>query len=658
MGFIKLLLGTIRHEAMKSFFVVDQDPDLDQEHQKDGNTLQNEIPNEESSFPLKVEIGRSLMMTYLRRGHPRHPFLAYSTIVDVCEKVLYAGASHAHVSDQDVFRAYAIMAIGAAYRSQELRETRNEVPNPARLFDITMGRASQVNLLNGVDGIQNLLLISRYGFFCLTGISLWEISSLCIHICIDHGLHQSPMRPLSAFDEQMRRRVFWQCYNLNRHCSTTLGLPFGIPDADIQVGDIVDVEDEVLYAAVDPLDTFALPLPNVQRSLSLMIWQTQLRRICSLMREEFKHLRSDRSKSTVFHDSEIAATVWEIHSKYSEQLSSWRAHYPIRVKSSEQTELYLSSSWRDLHYFQERLLLVRCSIEHSPTRLGEEEDVLDFVEELYECASAVVQLYSHLLEENSMEPTVGRMYRLLTAGLSALFTVVTESQNSKRASRTQKSRTWGESRLSLLKLCRNTLATMSTRFMRGKTPANYVKYYDLLCREVLKNFVEPFPRQNRTSLPPTRVEVQANREARLGSEQSVEDGGARTLLTNSTSMTTYPSVPFLDSAFVQSATYLSPGIESVGSFFSWPHDPEFSLDFTELTCGSLDSHPQPCYCNLELGNSVSQESDVPMHFDGYINDFPLERNQLYGANYSAVMDDLLLADWGNILPGSNRFPFL
>lgn len=402
MGFIKLDLGSIQNEAKKSLYVLREDQ-MRQTHQ---TLSSNENPPEDDCIPLDVELGIRLLNTYLRCGHPRHPFLAYSAIVAVCEKVLHAGSSNEHVTNEEIFRAYSLMAIGAAYMAQEVHACASQsesIPSPARLFSEAMPRGGKVNMVTGLAGLQNLLLISRYGFFCLTGASLWEISSLCIHICIDHGLHRKPRVRLHAFEEQMQRRVFWQCYNLNRHCATTLGLPFSIPDAEITVGPIVDIEDELLYSTSDPLDVVATSPSGAWTSLSLMIWQVRQRQICSRMREEYKSLRHARQPAAeVLQECDDIATIWDIHANYAEQLSTWRSQYPIQFGEVPQHESYLNVTWRDLHYFQEKLLLVRCSIEHLSSYLDGMENPLELMDELYESASAVVRLYSQLLKDARM----------------------------------------------------------------------------------------------------------------------------------------------------------------------------------------------------------------------------------------------------------------
>ena len=64
-----------------------------------------------------------------------------------------------------------------------------------------------------------------------TGCSVWEICQICLRICIELGLHQHPRKlPENLLAEQMNRRVFWECYMLDRISSITLGRPFGIEE--------------------------------------------------------------------------------------------------------------------------------------------------------------------------------------------------------------------------------------------------------------------------------------------------------------------------------------------------------------------------------------------------------------------------------------------
>jgi hypothetical protein len=83
-------------------------------------------------------------------------------------------------------------------------------------------------VIGGPSAIQNLLLIARFGMYHHIGVSLWEIGAFCMRQCIELGYHTVPSRPVNALKEQIERRIFWDCYILDRICSSTLGKPLHI----------------------------------------------------------------------------------------------------------------------------------------------------------------------------------------------------------------------------------------------------------------------------------------------------------------------------------------------------------------------------------------------------------------------------------------------
>lgn len=57
---------------------------------------------------------------------------------------------------------------------------------------------------------------------------------LAMQICIEQGFHRKvPDKVKHTMAYQMKSRVFWTCYMLDRLSSITLGRPFSIPDRDI-----------------------------------------------------------------------------------------------------------------------------------------------------------------------------------------------------------------------------------------------------------------------------------------------------------------------------------------------------------------------------------------------------------------------------------------
>jgi hypothetical protein len=652
-----------------------------------------------SLFPMQMDLGHRLTETYLRRAQPRHPFLARSDILSVCEKVLEGNTLPSDVSDGEYFRAYMIFAIASVYMNQERNSSprtnsSSNVVDPEALFSVAVKGGTKINLLHGLEGVQNLLLLSRFCFFYLTGSSLWEISSLCLHVCAEYEYHQPPRSSVSAFEEQMLRRVFWQSYCLDRHCSTTLGLPFGIPDSEITVANIVNIEDEHLIGVEQPLNYIEDSLSSVigNSELSLAISQVRLRRLCSRMVEDFKELKRKTRLYTSQQSYELAkdfatsASAWDLYIKYRNELSYWREVHPhgpnVVSPSSTVEESYLGDQWRDLHYFQEKLLLIRCSIEHSSKAIGM-INPLDLSCELYEAASNVIKLYNKLLDNASMEPTPGRLYRILTAGLSVLFTVVIEKQDSKtgtpRDSGRDVSRLWFAERVSVLKLCRDCLETISRHFSVENSGLKYASYFELLCRGVLRPLTEPavWRNQNKDAAPRDTHEANTGPPSGTRSQQNWTEyfngvnGGYSMGDLNMTSIqaTSAPqsavslqeSSSFLTNLVSQSSLDPNAGIDSLGmtSPFSWLQNSSSDLGDADLFCHNVLQHSKPCYCALmpipDNANSdilLGQEpvADEPVDFmHGMFTGVPpseLEMPSLSwpyfmngGTNYGSMMFD-------------------
>jgi hypothetical protein len=90
--------------------------------------------------------------------------------------------------------------------------------------------------------VQFLILLGVHGQRSPYGAGAWSQTRYATSVCIEMGLHRKRNRATSpeyARDSEVRRRVFWSCYCLDRTASIVLGRAFAIADRDINV--------EVLY---------------------------------------------------------------------------------------------------------------------------------------------------------------------------------------------------------------------------------------------------------------------------------------------------------------------------------------------------------------------------------------------------------------------------
>ncbi|KAJ6263903.1 putative regulator of purine utilization [Drechslerella dactyloides] len=451
--------------------------------------------------PPPRDLGLQLLRTYLEKAQPKHPFIARSEIVRVCESLL--GIRNARpLSSQDHFRAYMVFAIASVWH---FRQGEKDTVNPMKFYANAMFYIDGIPRLHGVDGVTNLLFIARLGFFCTTGLSLWYISNLCLRICVENEMHINPPRSkftpsMPAFEEQIRRRLFWQCYSLDRHASQTLGRPFGIADEDIKVDLPEDVDDEKLIGVAEDLPTFMAHYKpkhtgTIKSELAFFIHNIKLKKITSRMNValfgRFLHQPKD-------HIADVLAPgkMYTFFEDFVNELEEWRISAPttLPVSAVPMSRAYVSQDWFDLHFYQEKLTLVRAIIDLIPRPTGHPpSDLLDIC---FVTATRIIKLYQKDSAMGDIEPARGRLYRVFVAGISVLYCLLLTQQRTRDEQTNlilpsiQNNRANDAALLQeqkeMLRTCQRTLELMAKPLIDDGSGLKYVRTYEVLCREVLR----------------------------------------------------------------------------------------------------------------------------------------------------------------------------
>ncbi|KAK6496035.1 hypothetical protein TWF481_002062 [Arthrobotrys musiformis] len=451
--------------------------------------------------PPPRDLGLQLLRTYLEKAQPKHPFIARSEIVRVCESLL--GIRNARpLSSQDHFRAYMVFAIASVWH---FRQGEKDTVNPMKFYANAMFYIDGIPRLHGVDGVTNLLFIARLGFFCTTGLSLWYISNLCLRICVENEMHLNPPRSkftpsMPAFEEQIRRRLFWQCYSLDRHASQTLGRPFGISDEDIKVDLPEDVDDEKLIGVAEDLPTFMSHYTpkhtgNIKSELAFFIHNIKLKKITSRMNValfgRFLHQPKD-------HIADVLAPgkMYTFFEDFVIELEEWRITAPTTppVSAVPMSRAYVSQDWFDLHFYQEKLTLVRAIIDLIPRPTGHPpSDLLDIC---FVTATRIIKLYQKDSAMGDIEPARGRLYRVFVAGISVLYCLLLTQQRTRdeqsdiilpsiQTTRANDAALLQEQK-DMLRTCQRTLELMAKPLIDDGSGLKYVRTFEVLCREVLR----------------------------------------------------------------------------------------------------------------------------------------------------------------------------
>lgn len=300
-------------------------------------------------------------------------------------------------------------------------------------------------LTRGQASIQDLLLICRFGIYHRIGLSdshsngqneshayckkarPFGMSFGCVLVCASNkGLHHNDNDPTDFMRVQMKRRVFWQVYMIDRYSSTVLGKPFSIDDRDIEASFPADANDEDLVtASQSSCDFEAFRSSHVTldtTEMTVFFTSVRLRQISSRIHSEFSRLACNYPQPLKSHlaPGHIYATL----SCLMQDLQHWRDDCPM---FQQPKCLYESQDWYDLLLAREQLYLVRRAIDLMPKRGGKTPRHISVL--CLRTALRTIWAYSRLCQQRPLTThTRSYFHMMFTAGLSVLFCASTATK--------------------------------------------------------------------------------------------------------------------------------------------------------------------------------------------------------------------------------------
>ncbi|KAK1144565.1 hypothetical protein N8T08_005438 [Aspergillus melleus] len=341
-------------------------------------------------------------------------------------------------------------------------------------------------LSRGLQSIQDLLLVARFGIYHHIGTSIWAITSLCMRMCIEQGYHRPPRpiarRKLNLLQEQLQRRVFWECYMIAQYSSIILDRPHAIADSDILIGFPADANDEDIEAAeaagsITDLDSFrtisASSASTDHTEITVFLLCLRLRQITSKIQTRFQQ-NSDSSSGSSDHDSMIESMTvrGKIYADLDELLSElddWRHSAPTFPNPRC---LFETQDWYDLLLMRERLILIRKAIDLVPK--DNNIPPRDLCSLCLQYAVGTIMAFCPLFDEKTLTYTRSYFQTLFTAGLSIMFCISVTDHGSEAVANAAHA----------LEQCARVLKTMGREIPEA---SHNVTMYESLRSRVLKN---------------------------------------------------------------------------------------------------------------------------------------------------------------------------
>lgn len=264
--------------------------------------------------PPSEEMGSRILDTYFQRLHSRYPFLDRRQIWCIHEergRLFKAKREELSQSDRfAVFKLSMVYAIGSTMlklsETSKYASTAPEVilspqhNNDRRLTSLQRYYTFALQYVptmcdaRSIENIEAMVLLVVYHLRTASSHGMWYMIGLAMRTAIDLGLHRKANEiNMDPFTAQMRRRLFWVVYFLERGVSMSLGRPFSISDRHIDLDLPLDVDDDTQ----DP-DLLTTRQPHSKpTSLTFAIYIFKLRRIDS--RIQHKIYRADRPLSSL-----------------------------------------------------------------------------------------------------------------------------------------------------------------------------------------------------------------------------------------------------------------------------------------------------------------------------------------------------------------------
>lgn len=181
----------------------------------------------EAQGPISItkDQAADLCRTYFDIIHVQYPFLHQPTFLCLLQQFFGDDAQN-HIAG---FQIYMVLAISATIMSRLYK-----LPlSGERYYTTAMTYFEKIQLESSTQGLQCILLLLIFAMHCPTiQLDIWFLNYQCIASVLDLGLQRAVTTSsgISRLDQEMRTRIFWVVYTLDRTIATMMGRPIGLRD--------------------------------------------------------------------------------------------------------------------------------------------------------------------------------------------------------------------------------------------------------------------------------------------------------------------------------------------------------------------------------------------------------------------------------------------
>ncbi|KAF5672355.1 positive regulator of purine utilization [Fusarium circinatum] len=431
-----------------------------------------------ASFPSK-EVGLRLVRLYFEHSNPQIPILHRGEFMQTFERI-YATQDPVRGS-RELYLLNMVFAIGCGVIVGEPVKSDSSgdagADNKSRCEPEEYHASAIVHLESclsnsggGLEVLQAVLLLANFALLRPVPPGLWYIIGVAVRLAVDLGLHYEDDREIDSLPNEseqtdgagsrengaqtrgkklwvrdMRRRLWWCTYSLDRLVSTCVGRPFGVSDQVIttEFPSLLDDDYITPTGLIDP------PSDQLQPSYKHVAHHYfRLRLLQSEILQVLQYNQAQIAKAGVqgkFPDMHIhlpspflvqfdSFRSWRID--IDRRLYQWKTSAPSR----QETGVMFSTEFLELNYWQAIIMLYRQSLSvpamfegeynssnevNSPTafqaELREDEDRIYL--KVAEAGQKILRIYRQLHLSGLVSYTYLSTHHLFMAGISYLYAI-------------------------------------------------------------------------------------------------------------------------------------------------------------------------------------------------------------------------------------------
>lgn len=177
-------------------------------------------------LPTSMQEATQLSRTYFEQVHIQYPFLHEPTFHDLLRRTYETPQC---IAKSARFQIIMVLAISASILAKRLPISFSG----ESLCALAIRELHNIDVQSSLGGLQCLLLLYMFALYSpYLAINPWYLNYQFLATVLDLGLQRdlALSATVTEFDREMRRRIFWVVYTIDRTLATTLGRPIGLRD--------------------------------------------------------------------------------------------------------------------------------------------------------------------------------------------------------------------------------------------------------------------------------------------------------------------------------------------------------------------------------------------------------------------------------------------